>query len=205
MKQTLLATAVFAVMISGCNTTTQTTSDLCKPLTYQCHSGLKKYYAGNKVGKKAAKALTLVSKGHTEQAIEYLESTHTTYAYDQAVIAKLLASVHFQQDNYRKALEAIRVVIASPEINANELKSALLLELELLYRLQEFNEIPLKAKSYLAYTEQSQDTKLYTLLSLVNGAGELEFNLLDVFGNSCALLPKTAARFLPPGGLAYPP
>lgn len=187
MKQTLLATAVFAVMISGCNTTAQTTSDLCKPLTYQCHSALKKYYAGSKVGEKAAKALTLVSKGLTEQAIEHLESTHTTNAYDQAVIARLLASVHFQQDNYLQALEAIRIVIASPEINANELKSALLLELELLYRLQEFNEIPLKAKAYLAYTEQSQDTKLYTLLSLVNGSDELELNLLEVFGEGHAL------------------
>lgn len=192
MNKKLLATLALSVMTSGCGITTQAPSEICQPLTFQCHAGLKKHYLKEKVGLNTVEALMYISEGQNEKAITLLSSIETSDAYEQATIQRLLAAAYLQEEQFSQALNSIQQSLSSAKINANEFRDSSLLELEILFRLGDYNDIRVKAAQYLAYTEQRQDSKLFSLLSLVAEQQQSDDLLKEIYNGYSDLSPDEA-------------
>ncbi|MCQ8879742.1 energy transducer TonB [Pseudoalteromonas shioyasakiensis] len=169
MNKVSLNIIILTGFLFGCESTSYDSAQTCQPLTYDCHKQLKE----QKLGAKATQTLFKYVESGFEN-LHILKELDGLDGYDQAIIDQTIAQNLVHKFDYEHALAYIEKAINSNELNANEYKRALLLELNVLLQLKNYDVFKEKVSSYLAYTNQSNNE----LLAMVNVYSERSKNYL---------------------------
>ncbi|KZN48562.1 TonB family protein [Pseudoalteromonas luteoviolacea] len=168
MKANIFLMTLLVVFLGGCksvqSTNEKTMSELCQPLTYRCHAEQKLSEHTKEVWATVVKTHTFVTE---QNALRMLNGLTANTNLDKALIYKRKAEIKNKMGNYKESLEDNLKAQELDVLDATSYRSLLLLEIRILFVLEDFNATKDRANKLWQYLEQAYNPHVATMLAYI--------------------------------------